>query len=289
MAHGARSIDRFWSKKLERIDAHQHYWTTARDDYSWLTPALGSIYRDFLPDDLAPLLNAAGINRTILVQAAATEAETLFLLDIAKRTPSVGGVVGWVDLEANDAPQRVEMMAANGVLGLRPMVQDIQETEWLLRPALRPGLEAMIAAGMRFDALIQPRHLPVLLEFSKLYPALKVIIDHGAKPDIARNAIKGWAVHIERLATETPYLCKVSGLLTEAREDWVPGDIRPYVDVLLAAFGPERLVWGSDWPVLNLASDYATWERLSHDLLSVLSDEQRAMVFGRNAARFYGI
>jgi L-fuconolactonase len=271
------------------IDAHQHFWKTSRDDYGWLTPALGPIYRDFMPPDLQPLLAAADIDRTVLVQAAASEAETFFLLDVAAQTDFVAGVVGWVDLEASNAPDRVVAMAERGVLGLRPMVQDIADTEWLLRPALHPALKAMIAADLRFDALIQPRHLLVLDRFVQLYPGLKIVIDHGAKPDIANGMIDDWAAGMHRLAAGSDIYCKLSGLVTEAGELWDDKDIIPYAQVLIDAFGPERLMWGSDWPVLNMASDYAGWNSLSEALLGRLSPEQISQIRGGNAARFYGI
>jgi L-fuconolactonase len=271
------------------IDAHQHFWTTSRSDYGWLTPELGIIYQDFLPDGLRPLLTAADIDRTILVQAAATEAETLYLLEMAERTPFVAGVIGWVDLEAENAAERVEAMADKGVIGLRPMVQDIDDTQWLLRPALRPAIQTMIAKDLRFDALIQPRHLNVLSDFMATYPALRVVIDHAAKPDIASGVLQPWADNIAKLAAETNAYCKISGLVTEAGPDWQPGDIEPVVSHLLKVFGPERLIWGSDWPVLNLASDYAGWHNLTNNLLGNLSEDEQALIKGGNVARFYGV
>jgi L-fuconolactonase len=274
---------------MQRIDAHQHYWKTARTDYGWLTADLGSIYRDFMPDDLAPHLRAAHVDRTILIQAASSEAETLFLLDIAKKTPSVASVVGWVDFEATDAADRVARMARLGVVGLRPMVQDIADTGWLLKSTLRPAIEAMIARDLRFDALIQPRHLPVLLEFAQAYPDLKIIVDHGAKPNIADGTIEAWAKDLRVLADQSDVYCKLSGLVTEAGANWTIDMIKPFADILIELFAPTRFVWGSDWPVLNLASDYAAWVELSDLLLGGLSAEERALVFGGNAARFYGL
>jgi L-fuconolactonase len=229
------------------------------------------------------------VNRTILIQAAQSEAETLYLLDIAAQTPIVAGVVGWVDLEADNAAERVAFMASTGLLGLRPMVQDIQDTEWLLRAALRPAIEAMVVHDLRFDALIQPRHLPVLLEFMSAYPGLKVVIDHGAKPDIANGAFQPWADGMAQIARETNVYCKLSGLVTEASAGWKPDDLKPFVEHLIACFGPERMIWGSDWPVLNLASDYASWHALVGEFLSGMTTAERANIMGGNAARFYGI
>jgi L-fuconolactonase len=271
------------------IDAHQHFWSTARDDYGWLTAELRPIYRDFQPADLAPLIAEAGVNKTILVQAAQSEAETLYLLDIAAQTDFVAGVVGWVDLEAENAAERVGFMADKGVLGLRPMVQDIPETEWLLRPALRPAIEAMVAHDLRFDALVQPRHLPTLLQFMAAYPGLKVVIDHGAKPDIANAMFQPWADGMAKIAQETNACCKLSGLVTEAAADWKPDDLKPFVAHLIDCFGPERLIWGSDWPVLNLAGDYAGWQILVSEFLNAVGQTERDAIMGGNAARFYGI
>jgi L-fuconolactonase len=271
------------------VDAHQHFWSTQRDDYGWLTPELGAIYRDFHPSDLQPLLAKAGIGRTILVQAAQSEAETLYLLEIAAHTPFVAGVVGWVDLEADGASDRVTFMADKGVIGLRPMVQDIADTQWLLHAALRPGINAMIENGLCFDALVQPRHLPLLPQFSADYPGLKIVIDHGAKPDIANGGFQPWADNIARIAAETNAYCKLSGLVTEAAVDWKQDDLRPYITHLITCFGAERLIWGSDWPVLNLASDYATWHAITGELLSSLTNDDRDLIMGGNAARFYGI
>jgi L-fuconolactonase len=272
-----------------RIDAHQHFWTTSRHDYGWLTPELGPIYRDFQPNDLQPLLVNAGIDRSLLVQAAQSEAETFYLLDLAARTDFVAGVVGWVDLEAADAAARVAAVAKRGVIGLRPMVQDIADTQWLLRSALKSGLEAMITHDLRFDALVQPRHLSILPEFSQLYPMLQVVIDHGAKPDIAKGNLQPWADAITHVARTTKFYCKLSGLVTEAGPDWQSNDIQPYVNILLDAFGSDRLMWGSDWPVLNLASNYCSWHDVTSELLSGLSDQDRAQIFGGTAARFYGL
>jgi L-fuconolactonase len=271
------------------IDAHQHFWSTARDDYGWLTADLGPIYRDYEPADLVPLIKSAGVDKTILVQAAQSEAETQYLLDIAAKTDFVAGVVGWVDLEAEGAADRVAFMAQKGVLGLRPMVQDIEDTKWLLRPALRPAIEAMIAHELRFDALIQPRHLLVLPQFMAAYPELKLVIDHGAKPDIANAAFQPWADGMAQIAAKTNAYCKLSGLVTEAAVDWKPDDLKPFVAHLIDCFGPERLIWGSDWPVLNLASDYAGWHILVSEFLSGMEQVERDAIMGGNAARFYGI
>src|SRR5205085_10025722 len=176
-----------------RIDAHHHLWTLARGDYDWLTPDLAPIYRDFCLSDLTPHLSAADIKGTILVQAAPTEAETMFLLDIAENADLVLGVVGWTDFDTADSLARIEALAGRKLLvGLRPMVQDIADDDWLLRPALAPQLHAMAQAGLVFDALVKPRHLPRLLRLIDRHPDLNFVLDHGGKPDLKSGEIKSW-------------------------------------------------------------------------------------------------
>ena len=242
------------------VDAHQHFWRLDRGDYDWLTPKAGPIYRDFGPENLRPLMDANGVGGTILVQAAPSAAETAFLLDIAGREAFVRGVVGWVAFEGPDAPAQIARLAADAKLvGLRPMIQDIADDDWMLRPDLAPAFAAMVAQDLTFDALVLPRHLDRLAMLSARHPDLRVVIDHGAKPRIAAGAFDDWARDMERLARETAAFCKLSGLVTEAAADWTPADLAPYVAHLLDAFGPDRLLWGSDWPVATLACDYGTW------------------------------
>jgi L-fuconolactonase len=274
-----------------QIDAHQHFWRVGRGDYGWLTPdAHPAICRDFGPDDLAPLLAGAGVTRTVLVQAAPTERETEFLLAIAHATPFVAGVVGWADFEAPDAADRIHAMAADkALLGLRPMLQDLDDDAWIARPDLAPALDAMTGAGLRFDALVTPRHLPHLARFLASRPDLKVVIDHGAKPNIAASALTGWADAIRAVASDTGAVCKLSGLVTEAGDGWSGERLKPYVDVLLGAFGPARLMWGSDWPVVNEAGGYMAWRATAEALTAHLSDADRALIFGGTAAAFYGV
>ncbi|WP_299648753.1 amidohydrolase family protein [uncultured Jannaschia sp.] len=250
------------------VDAHQHFWRLDRGDYGWLTPEAGPIYRDFGPGDLRPLMGANGVGGTILVQAAPSTAETAFLLDIAGREAFVRGVVGWVDFEGPDAPAEIARFAADPKLvGLRPMIQDIADDDWMLRPDLAPAFAAMVAQDLTFDALVFPCHLGRLETLIARHPDLRVVIDHGAKPRIAEGAFDEWAGDMTRLARETPAFCKLSGLVTEAGEEWTPGDLAPYVAHLIEIFGPDRLLWGSDWPVATLACDYGTWLAIARDLV----------------------
>jgi L-fuconolactonase len=274
-----------------RIDAHQHFWRPARGDYGWLTPdAHPAICRDFGPEDLAPLLRGAGIEKTVLVQAAPSEAETAFLLETARTTPFVAGVVGWADLAAADAPTRIRKMAQDPkLLGLRPMLQDLDDDAWILRPELAPALDAMEQLGLTFDALVKPRHLPHLARFIEARPGLAIAIDHGAKPDIASGELAAWARAIRGIAESSAVFCKLSGLPNEAAPGWRTADLQPCADVLLDAFGAGRLMWASNWPVANEADGYETWFEAAEALTAGLSAPDRDLIFGGTASAFYGV
>ncbi|MFQ8432801.1 amidohydrolase family protein [Amaricoccus sp. W119] len=273
-----------------RVDSHHHLWAISRGDYGWLTPDLAEIYRDFTMDDLDPLLDAAGIDRTVVVQAAATVAETEFLLETAAGADRIAGVVGWIDMEAPDALVTLDRLALHPKFrGIRPMIQDIADDEWLLRASLDPVFEALVERGLTFDALVLPRHLGPLLARARRHPGLRFVIDHGAKPALATGEIEAWKKDIARIAAETACFCKLSGLLTEAGDAPTLDRIRPAAEHLLACFGPDRLMFGSDWPVLNLASDYARWAGMVETLLADLPAAEAARVRGDTARRFYGL
>lgn len=272
-----------------RVDAHHHLWSVARGDYGWLRPDL-PIYRDYLAADLAPLLAAAGIDRTIVVQAAPSEAETRFLLELAEANAFIAAVVGWIDFDAPDAADRVLHAARSPRLaGLRPMLQDLPDDDWLLRPSLAQVWQAMVESKLAFDALVKPRHLPSLRRFLDRHPDLRVVVDHAAKPDIAGGAFEPWAEEMRAIARDTRALCKLSGLVTEAAPGWSAETLQPYVELLLDAFGPARLMWGSDWPVLELNGSHALWVAASEILLCGLSAEDQVLVWGDVAAGFYGL
>jgi L-fuconolactonase len=274
--------------RARRIDAHQHFWRLSRGDYGWLTPAAAAIYRDFAPADLAPLLARAGIDGTVLVQAAPTVAETRFLLELAAGTPFVAGVVGWAPLDAPDAPDVVADLARDARLrGLRPMLHDISDVDWMLRPALTPGLRALAALDLTFDALVRPPHLPNLRRLLDRHPDLRVVIDHGAKPDIAAGRYESWAEDMAPLARDTRAWVKLSGLVTEAGADWSVERLRPYVDHLLHHFGPDRMIFGSDWPVVTLRAGYPEWLAAVDALLGGLEPGARDRVLGLNAIACY--
>lgn len=271
-----------------RIDAHQHFWQPRRGDYGWLTPDLGPLYRDFMPEDLAPLLHSHGIDGTILVQAAPTVAETEFLLEIADQTPFVRGVVGWADFTSATASEEIARLARHPkLIGLRPMIQDIADDDWMLRPDLAPAFEAMVAHNLTFDALVLPRHLGRLRQLLARHPNLRCVIDHAAKPAIADSQFDEWAADIAAIAHDSAAYCKISGLLTEAGRDWKPADLAPYIAHLLLHFGSHRLIWGSDWPVLTLAATYDDWVETARSLLP--ADISDGGIFGENAADLYQI
>jgi L-fuconolactonase len=272
------------------IDAHQHFWSLPRADYGWLTPAAGVLYRDYLPRDLAPILKDHEVQTTLLVQAAPTEAETRFLFELAGAHVFIGGVIGWVDFEASDAAQRIAALAASGggkLKGLRPMVQDLDDPDWLARPSLDAAFEAMTAHGLVFEALVRPRHLGPLRQRLLRHPRLRAVLDHAGKPDIAGGGLVSWAAELGRLARDTPICCKLSGLLNEAAGRHAEDDLLPYVSQVFDGFGPERILWGSDWPVLNAVATYGEWLALSRALVERCAPGRAAQVFAGTARRLY--
>jgi L-fuconolactonase len=272
------------------IDAHQHYWDPARGDYEWLTPELKLLYRPFGPSDLAPLREAAGVARTVVVQAAPSIDETRYLLDLARHEASIAGVVGWAPLLLPTGPAVIDAFAHEPKFkGVRPMLQDLPDDTWIANPDLAPAINALIAHDLAFDALIYARHVEPFETFAMRFPALRIVIDHGAKPPIryGRAGFQNWLDAITRLAQLPNVHCKLSGLVTEAAFGWTAATLQPYVGHLLASFGPARLMWGSDWPVLDLNGDYGQWHAVSDRLLAALSGSERDAVFGGNATAFY--
>ena len=272
------------------IDSHQHFWRLAEPFTDWPTPDLAAIYRDFVPADLAPLLDRAGVTGTILVQAAPSIEETRSLLDLAETTPFVRGVVGWVDFGAPDAVAQLRSLAGNLLLkGLRPMIQAQREPGWILQFGFDPVFQAMLEFGLRFDALVRADQIGDIGRLAARYPTLPIVLDHAGKPDIAGDEFAGWADDIGQLATNPNVCCKLSGLWTEAGSDISASAISPYVTHLLDTFGPQRLIWGSDWPVVELAGSYTGWCDQARQLLAHSPEAQREQVFSGNAARFYGL
>lgn len=280
----------------DRLDAHCHFWSPARGDYGWMDaggPALAPLRLDFGPADLAALNGGGDV---IVVQAAPSLAETRHLLALAAAFPQIRGVVGWADLAAPDAPADIADLARDPLLvGLRPMLQDLAEDDWIAR---RPTLAAMAAvtrAGLRFDALVLPRHLPHLWDFARRNPDLAIVVDHAAKPRLAQGHDADWAAGMARLARDPRIHCKLSGLLTEMSPEQrrTPDNaltvLRPVFGHLLDWFGTDRLIWGSDWPVLTLAAGHGDWLSLTDALLDGLTRDERAAILGGNGRRFYGV
>ena len=275
---------------MMRIDSHQHFWKRELGYYTWLTEDLEAIYHDFSPADLQPLLKNADIDKTVLVQAAPNLAETEYMLSLAKSTEFIAAVVGWVDMQTAEAILQLENFSQNPFFkGIRPMIQDIEQDEWMLQEQLTPCFEALQRLDLRFDALVKPKHLPALMTLAKRYPNLKIVIDHAAKPDIAGNNFSPWAENMAAIAKLNNVYCKLSGLITEAGPKPNPQSLLPYMQHLLACFDASRLMWGSDWPVLNLASDYSHWVNITEAFLSSLSSAQQAKIWSQTAIEFYNL
>lgn len=275
-----------------RIDAHQHFWRLSNPFCDWPTPAETKIHADFEPDDIAPLLAAGHIDGTVLVQAAPALAETRFLLDLADEAPFVKGVVGWIDMEAGSALALLGTLAAHPLFrGIRPMLQAIADPAWMLKPAFDGIYRRLAELDLTFDALVTPAHLDSLPELANRHPDLPIIVDHAAKPAIrdGRAGFDDWAPRIARLAGNGNVSCKVSGLMTEAGTGAGLAELRPWLDHLYAVFGPERLLWGSDWPVVLMASDYAAWLSLCEAWLADKPAAARNDIFGKTACRIYGL
>jgi L-fuconolactonase len=278
-----------------RIDAHQHYWRPERGDYGWMPPDNPVLTRTYAPRDLEPIMKQAKIDATVLVQAAPTVAETEYMLGIADATPSVGKVVGWIDFEKPDDRRHLERLKHHPKFaGVRPMIQDIADDGWMLRADVQWAYEALVELDLTFDALGFSRHLKNFLTILTRYPDMRAVIDHCMKPQIrdhgtARDEFRFWADGMSLLARETNACCKLSGIVTEANAGWTVDDLRPYVEHVLETFGPERVMWGSDWPVCRLRAEHNEWRGAAEILCQGLSAPERISVFGGTAACFYRI
>jgi L-fuconolactonase len=273
-----------------RIDAHQHFWNTARGDYGWMAslPPDAPILRAILPPELEPMLRRWGIERTVLVQAAPSLEETEYMLGLADATPFIGKVVGWVDFEKPEDRRHLERLAKHPKFsGVRPMIQDIADPDWMHRPDVQWGYRALIDLDLTFDALGYPVHLDNFLRLFDRYPRMRTVVDHCVKPVIRESRFDDWAAGMERIARRTPVFCKLSGLATEAAPGWTTETLRPYAQHVLSAFGPERVMWGSDWPVLEMAGSYDGWRRAAEEIVG--KGPAFARVFGETAAEFYRI
>ncbi|MBS0333454.1 MAG: amidohydrolase family protein [Proteobacteria bacterium] len=270
------------------LDAHQHFWEIARGDHEWVSPDYPALYGDFGPRELEPLMKAAGVTHTVLVQAAETEDETDYLLDIAERTDFILGVVGWLDLLADDFGDRLDHYRAKPKwVGVRPMLQS-HEPSLIADPRFGRALKTVAQRGVPFDILTFPRHLPAMIEALRAAPGVHGIIDHISKPDMTGPLDAEWCAAMAALAAMPDIHCKVSGLPTEAGGDWTADRIRPFVEFVAKLFGPKRLVFGSDWPVCRLAASYDQVVELAKDVLGrIYGAEDMQAIMETNGRRFY--
>ena len=281
---------------MNQVDSHCHIWKLSRNDYHWMdqtNPDLAPIAKDFSIDDYINSSKSHLPSRIVLVQAAATEAETEFLLSIAESNPLVGAVVGWVDLSKNNVIASVTEFRKNQKFrGIRPMLQDIEDTDWLISTPDQNIWTALAKLNVCFDALIKPRHLIMIKEFCRNQNELNIVIDHAAKPQWPDSSfdLDSYLQHIEDIASNDHVYCKISGLLTELsqQQNLDPKKyVEPVVKHLIECFGSNRLMWGSDWPVINLVSDYIAWYEMCENMISYLPEADRQNIFANTAEKFY--
>jgi L-fuconolactonase len=275
----------------ERIDAHHHLWRYSKQEYEWIGPGMEGIARDFLPANLQAEFAACGIAGSIVVQARQTLAETEWLLDLAASCGVIRGVVGWAPIADDSFPAILEKLRTNKWLkGLRHIIQAEPDDEFILRQEFNVGIKALGGSGLVYDILIYESHLPAAIKFVDRHPNQIFVLDHIAKPRIKEQTLEPWRTNLLELARRENVYCKLSGMVTEADwAQWKVADLRPYVDPALEAFGPARLMFGSDWPVCLLASDYGKWFQTAQDLLAGLSECEKELVFGGVAARLYSL
>jgi len=273
------------------IDSHQHFWQPGRFDYPWMNSSLGVLYRDYLPDQLEPILAQNGVSKTVLVQASNSMEESRWLLQLAADYPFIAGVVGWVDLMADDVDRQLdELTALPKFKGVRHLVESEPADDWLVQPQVLRGLKRLSTYGVSYDLLVHTRHLKHIQKVVDACPGLKLVIDHMGKPPIASGEIETWRQELRQVAANEQINCKLSGLVTEANwTSWTTNDLRPYVECALELFGSSRLLFGSDHPVCLLAASYERVLGSFRELLKDLSSSEQEKIFGDNAAEFYGL
>ena len=273
------------------IDSHQHFWKFDPIRDSWITDEMLVIQQDFMPQDLQPVLQANGIDACVAVQADQGLAETRFLLELANKNDFIKAVVGWIDLQADDIDEQLESWKSEKKLaGFRHVLQAEPDLNYMLRPSFMRGVGALGKHGFKYDILIFPKHLSVAEQFVAHFPDQPFVIDHIAKPYIKARLIDDWKKDIENLAKFENICCKVSGIITEADwQSWTYEQIKPYLDVIFDAFGTDRIMFGSDWPVCLVAGSYSKVKGIIETYTNDFSAAEKARVFGKNAARFYGI
>ncbi|MET8280678.1 amidohydrolase family protein [Micromonospora sp. NPDC005174] len=277
------------------VDAHHHLWVRARHPQPWIDPdTMAAIDNDFTPADLAPAARAAGVTETVVVQSIASVAETEHLLGIAADDPLIGGVVGWVNLTADDIDERLDRLrAARGgerLVAIRHLVQSEPDPAYLDRRDVRRGIAAVGAAGLAYDLLVRDHQLPAATRLVRDLPEVSFVLDHLAKPSLGTGDLGDWPANLRALAAGENVTAKLSGLVTEVDgPSWSASDLRPAVDHALDAFGPHRLMFGSDWPVCLLASSYSRWVGVLAELLEPLGDGEQAAIWRETAVRAYGL
>jgi L-fuconolactonase len=274
-----------------RLDAHQHFWKYSAEQYGWINDDMANLKRDYLPADLKPLLAAEGFDGSIAVQARQEEEETNWLLQLAEENEFVKGVVGWVDLCSAEVKEELERLAQHPkFVGVRHVLQDEQDDEFMLRRDFKRGIGLLAQHRLTYDLLLYPRHLPVAARLVREFPDQPFVLDHIAKPLIAGGLVEPWDRDIRELATFDNVSCKLSGMVTEAEwKEWESADFRPYLDVVFEAFGPDRLMIGSDWPVCTLSGDYSATLGIVREYISQLDSSVQEDILGLNCAEIYRV
>jgi L-fuconolactonase len=277
--------------KVQTIDAHHHLWRYTPAEYGWIDETMGALQRDFLPADLKAAMATVGIDGTIAVQARQTLEETRWLLDLADANAEIRGVVGWAPIAGEDFPACMEEFDGREKLkGLRHVIQGEKDEHYILREDFNSGIRTLVGSGLVYEILIYERHLADTIYFVDDHPEQVFVLDHIAKPQIAAGVMEPWAGQMRELALRENVWCKVSGLVTEAKWDaWSPETLKPYLDVAVEAFGPERVMAGSDWPVCLVACGYTQWWQVLRDYFAGFSEAERASIFGGTATSVYGL
>jgi L-fuconolactonase len=273
-----------------QVDTHVHFWKYNKLREAWITDDMKILQQDYLPHMLSPVLKRNEIEGCIAVQASQEELETHFLIELAKKYAFIKGVVGWIDLQNDNIEERLHYFSQYPIIkGWRHVVQG-EPDDFLLRPAFQRGIRALQPFGFTYDVLIYHHQLKPALEFVSKFPEQKMVIDHCAKPDIANKKIDDWKLLMQQIAKHPNVYCKLSGLFTEAKwKQWSPAEFYPYLDVVFEAFGTDRLLFGSDWPVILVSGIYVQWKSLLEKYMENFSEEERNKVFGDNAVQFYNL
>lgn len=271
------------------LDAHQHFWHYLPERDTWITAEMSALQRDFLPAEYSAEAHANGMAASVAVQVGQSEDETQFLLQLAAQNERIAGVVGWVDLQSPRVEERLRHFSRQPKLcGFRHIAQSEPDDRFLLRPDFLRGIALLHQFGFAFDILIYPRQLPAAIELASRFPSQRFVLDHLAKPEIKLQRLEPWAAQIKSLAQNQNVFCKLSGLVTEADwKLWQPQHFTPYLEVAFEAFGPHRLMFGSDWPVCLLAGSYAQVKQIIEAYTNTHAPQHKQNIFGGNAIRFY--